>query len=342
MKWKLKILVGLTLFLSFFGLLSFVALFVADEPKTVASIDLESSGSSLSVSQEVLKHRELVEKYAKKETIEKYIPILLAIIQVESGGTMKDVMQSSESKGLPPNTITDPEESIAQGLRYFAGLVRSAESLGVDQQSVIQAYNYGGGFLNYVAKHGKKYSFELAESFSKEQANGQRVTYKNDISIPKNGGWRYNYGNMFYVLLVNQYLETSPTNSQKFDDKTVQAIMDEALKYEGYPYVFGGSNPNTSFDCSGITQWSFQKAGVSLPRTAQMQYDAMHHLSLDKAEPGDLIFFHSTYETADYVTHVGIYVGNMRMYHAGDPIGYTDLNDNYWQQHLIGAGRIKK
>lgn len=339
MKWKLKIIVALTLFLSFFGLLSFVAIFVADEPQANSSEAIVIQGSGLSVSPEVLKYRSLVEKYTKQENVEDYINILLAIIQVESSGTLKDVMQSSESKGLPPNTITDPEESIAQGVSYFAGLVRSAESLGVDQQSVIQAYNYGGGFLNYVAKNGKNYSFELAESFSNEQANGQRVTYRNELSIPKNGGWRYNYGNMFYVLLVSQYLETT---SQKFDNQTVQTIMDEALKYQGYPYVFGGSNPNTSFDCSGITQWTFQKAGITLPRTAQAQYEVMDHLPLSQAEPGDLIFFHSTYATADYVTHVGIYVGDMRMYHAGNPIGYTDLNENYWQQHLIGAGRIKQ
>ncbi|MBM6615053.1 lysozyme family protein [Desemzia sp. RIT804] len=339
MKWKRKLILGGIAFLSFFSLLTFVAIFIADDPSSSSSTGIELKESSLSVSQDTLKYRSFVEKYAKKQHIEDYINVLLAIIEVESGGKLPDVMQSSESKGLAPNTITNPEESIQQGVAYFAELVRSAQTLEVDEQSVIQAYNYGGGFLNYVARNGKKYSLELAESFSKAQATGQRVTYKNDISIPKNGGWRYNYGNMFYLLLVTQYLETS---SQKFNDKTVQVIMDEALKYQGYPYIFGGSNPNTSFDCSGITQWTFQKAGITLPRTAQAQYDIMDHLPLSEAEPGDLIFFHSTYATADYVTHVGIYVGNMRMYHAGNPIGYTDLNSDYWQQHLIGAGRIKK
>ncbi len=337
MKWKAKLIVGLTLFFSFISLLNFVALFVADEPQNESSFEIEDG--ILSVSEDVLKHRPLVEKYARLEGIEEYIQLILAIIQVESGGKGNDVMQSSESIGLPPNSFTNPEDSIKQGVHYIAELVRSAKSLGVDQSSVIQSYNYGGGFLNYVASNGKKYSFELAEQFSKEKANGQKVTYMNPIAIPINGGWRYNYGNMFYYMLVSQYLQA---NTTKFDNKTVQLIMDEALKYQGYPYVFGGSNPNTSFDCSGITQWCFQKAGITLPRTAQSQYDAMAHLPLSQAEPGDLIFFHSTYSTADYVTHVGIYVGNNKMYHAGDPIGYTDLNNSYWQQHLIGAGRIKK
>lgn len=101
-------------------------------------------------------------------------------------------------------------------------------------------------------------------------------------------------------------------------------------------------NPNTSFDCSGLTQWCYGKAGISLPRTAQMQYDATQHIPLSQAKAGDLVFFHSTYNAGSYVTHVGIYVGNNQMYHAGDPIGYTDLNNSYWQQHLICAGRIKQ
>ena len=84
------------------------------------------------------------------------------------------------------------------------------------------------------------------------------------------------------------------------------------------------------------------KAGISLPRTAQAQYDATQHLPLSQAKAGDLVFFHSTYNAGSYVTHVGIYVGNNQMYHAGDPIGYADLSSSYWQQHLIGAGRVKQ
>ena len=93
----------------------------------------------------------MVEKYAKESDILDYVPILLAIIQVESGGTMEDVMQSSESAGLPPNSLST-EASIKQGCIYFASLVKSSKELGCDQDSIIQAYNYGGGYLNYVAK----------------------------------------------------------------------------------------------------------------------------------------------------------------------------------------------
>ena len=116
--------------------------------------------------------------------------------------------------------------------------------------------------------------------------------------------------------------------------------MEEALKYEGYPYVFGGSSPSTSFDCSGLIQWCYAKAGVQLPRVAQDQYDVTTHIPLSEAKIGDLVFFHSTYDAGTYVTHVGIYVGNNQMYHAGSPIGYDDLTNSYWKAHLIGAGRV--
>lgn len=261
----------------------------------------------------------------------------LAIIQVESGGTATDVMQSSESLGLPPNSLST-EESIKQGCKYFASLLSSCKAKGMnDINVVIQSYNYGGGYADYVAKNGKKHNFNLAENFAKNKSGGTKVTYTNPIAVSKNGGWRYNYGNMFYVELVNQYLTV-----KQFSNETVQAVMNEALKYQGWKYVYGGSNPNTSFDCSGLTQWCYGKAGISLPRTAQAQYDATQHIPLSQAQAGDLVFFHSTYNTSDYVTHVGIYVGNNQMYHAGNPIGYTDLNSAYWQQHIICAGRIKQ
>ena len=294
------------------------------------------TGANLSA--EVLKHQPMVEKYAKEYGISEYVGVLLAIIQVESGGTAEDVMQSSESMGLPPNSL-DTESSIKQGCKYFASLLSSAQNQGIsDINAVIQSYNYGGGYLGYVAENGKKHSFTLAENFAREKSGGKKVTYTNPIAVKKNGGWRYGYGNMFYVELVNQYLTVT-----QFDNATVQKIMDEALKYQGWEYVYGGSNPNTSFDCSGLTQWCYGKAGISLPRTAQEQYDATQHIPLSQAQAGDLVFFHSTYHSGTYVTHVGIYVGNNQMYHAGSSgIGYVDLTSSYYQQHLIGAGRIKQ
>lgn len=313
--------------------LLFGVMMIDEEEKDSSTSDL----GGMNLSAEVLKHQSTVEKYCKEFEISEHVNLILAIIQVESGGKVADVMQSSESLGLPPNSLST-DASIKQGCKYFSELVKSIKASGCDINTAIQSYNFGGGFVGYVAGHGKKYSYELAESFSKDKSGGKKMDYLNPIAIPINGGWRYGYGNQFYVKLVEQFLKTT---SEKFDDETVQKIMNEALKYQGFPYVFGGSSPQTSFDCSGITQWCFAKVGIKLPRTAQAQYDVTQHLSLKEAKPGDLVFFHSTYSTADYVTHIGIYVGKNRMYHAGDPIGYADLTESYWQQHLIGAGRVK-
>ncbi|MCT1905127.1 lysozyme family protein [Oceanobacillus sojae] len=338
---KIMLLIAGIGFLAFMGLLAFVAIFISDEAGDFdAPMDLGSSGDfqNISLSEDVLAHQQTVEKYAKAYNIDEYVPVLLAIIAVESGGNAVDVMQSSESLGLPPNSL-NTEASIEQGTKYFAELIKSAETKGVDEQTAIQAYNFGGGFIDYVAKNGKAYSFELAESFAKEQAGGKKVTYSNPIAVEKNGGFRYQFGNMFYVDLLQPYL-TDSSESSSFDDETFQAVMEEALKYENFPYVFGGDNPNTSFDCSGLTQWVYQKAGINLPRTAQEQYEATESIPLSEAKPGDLVFFHSTYNTANYITHVGILVEDNRMYNAGDPIGYAVLTTDFWQEHLVGAGRI--
>ncbi len=122
-----------------------------DEENSTSHFDF----SGLNLSEEVLKHQPTVEKYAKEYGISDYVNYLLAIMQVESGGTATDVMQSSESMGLPPNSLST-EESIKQGCKYFSELLKSAEAKGCDIDTVVQAYNYGGGFIDYVAKHGKK------------------------------------------------------------------------------------------------------------------------------------------------------------------------------------------
>ena len=120
----------------------------------------------------------------------------LSIIQVESGGTAEDVMQSSESLGLPPNSL-DTESSIKQGCKYFASLLSSCKNQGIDDLNVaIQSYNYGGGYVGYVAGKGKKHTFNLAESFAREKSGGKKVTYTNPIAVAEEWGlavwlWKY-------------------------------------------------------------------------------------------------------------------------------------------------------
>ena len=127
-----------------------------------------------------------------------------------------------------------------------------------------------------------------------------------------------------------------------YDDATVQALMEEAAKYLGFPYVWGGSSPSTSFDCSGFVCWVFTNSGVhNLPRTtAQGIYDQCTPVSAADAKAGDIIFFTGTYNSGGAVSHVGIYCGNGVMIHCGDPIKYASINTSYWQSHFYAFGRL--
>lgn len=126
-------------------------------------------------------------------------------------------------------------------------------------------------------------------------------------------------------------------------DETFRAMMEEAEKYIGYPYVFGGSNPNTSFDCSGFVSWVINHSGWDVGRLgATALCGICTPISESDLKPGDLVFFKGTYETRvpGAVSHCGIYVGNGIMLNAGDPIGYTNLGSAYWQEHLYAYGRL--
>ena|GEM_PF-94955 len=190
-------------------------------------------------------HRKLVETYALKERIPEEADALLAIMEIESGGRAEDVMQSSESLGLPPNTL-DTEASVAQGCAYYAMLLRTAAEEGLfrpdagpgavrgrsgekaekaeraeeaedaekggtvsgwdsGRQAVFQAYNYGVGYLYFAKEHGG-HSRENAELFAELQSGGKQEPYSHPAARAANGGWRYSYGNMFYAELVEAEL----------------------------------------------------------------------------------------------------------------------------------------
>lgn len=125
-------------------------------------------------------------------------------------------------------------------------------------------------------------------------------------------------------------------------DGSFEAMLAEAEKYLGYPYVWGGSSPSTSFDCSGFVSWVINHSGVGNVgrQTAQGLYNLCTPVSKENMQPGDLIFFTGTYSTANPVTHVGIYIGGGRMIHCGDPISYANINSSYWSAHFYCGGRL--
>ena len=143
---------------------------------------------------------------------------------------------------------------------------------------------------------------------------------------------------------IGKYVEGSYTDydipPEALDDEVFAAIIKEAEKYLGYPYVWGGSSPSTSFDCSGFVSWVINHSGWDVGRLgAQGLCNICAPVSSANVKPGDLVFFTGTYDSPG-VSHVGIYVGNNMMIHCGDPISYANLNSNYWQSHFYRYGRL--
>lgn len=154
-------------------------------------------------------------------------------------------------------------------------------------------------------------------------------------------------GNREDLFPSSSYVEKYTTPPATYDipasaleDETFAAFITEAEKYIGYPYVWGGSNPNTSFDCSGFVSWALTESGVCNTGRlgAQGLYNISTPVSSANARPGDLIFFVGTYDTPG-ISHVGIYVGGGKMLHCGDPIQYADINTSYWQSHFYAFAR---
>ena len=146
----------------------------------------------------------------------------------------------------------------------------------------------------------------------------------------------------YAVPLKDPYIYDIPQETLDADPMFAK-LMEEANKYVGYPYVWGGASPETSFDCSGFVSYVFTASGVY--NTGRLGANGLHSLcrtvSEDEVRPGDLVFFEGTMgEKVGGITHVGIYVGNHHMIHCGSPCGYADLNDHYWVQHFHSYGRV--
>lgn len=271
--------------------------------------------------------REEVEFYADMYNISEYVDLLLAIIAQESGGDSErtpDIMQCSASAGLENNSIKDPLESIRQGVWYFSTLLDKGTKKGVDMDTVLQSYNFSGGYISFVSsKEGGSHSEAAAREYSQQMCD--RYGYSR-------------YGDVLYVEHVRSWLEAVEESVWSGDYSSMLSSMEE---YLGVPYVFGG-NGKYGIDCSALMQKVYKAVGITLPRTAQAQYDAVEHIEDDEVEPGDMVFFSGTYDTDAYITHVGVYVGEGKMFHASSGRGYvcySSIETSYYQSHLAGFGR---
>ncbi|WP_255261528.1 lysozyme family protein [Bacillus pseudomycoides] len=311
-------------------------------------------GGTKNLSPEVEKWRSLVEKEATAQGMEAYISLILAIIQVESGGTgTPDIMQSSESAGYGrPDVFQTEEESVRQGVKHLKECLLILKSFNKGYENNIkalaQAYNFGNAFSRFVGNKGGEYSIEVAEAYSRDvvapslgNTTGITVPYFNETSIRVGKTYRYiNGGNFLYGELVSEYIGGGGGANISGD---FRKVLDEIEKYQGWPYVWGGKNPTQGFDCSGLTSWGLKVIGIDLPSYALSQYELTTPISESEAQPGDLIFFKGTYGGPDHISHVAFYIDANTMYDSQSAgIGYHDWKTSYWQQHFAGIHRVKR
>lgn len=226
-----------------------------------------------------------------------------------------------------------------EGSKVMAGLTGTV---------VTSAYNDSYG--NYVViKDSKGYELRYAHLSSRSVSAGSAVTKGDEIGLVGSTG--NSTGSHLHIELLKNgerlnpifYLETgegSIFGGNEYTSEAAQRLLEEAARYLGTPYVWGGYSPS-GFDCSGFVSYCLTNSGVRNTGrlTAQGLYDICTPVSQSDAQPGDLIFFTGTYDAGVPVTHIGIYVGNGQMIHCGHPVQYTSINSLYWQSHFYGFGR---
>jgi len=275
------------------------------------------------VSATVLAWKPEVEKYAKQFGIPQYVNLILALIQQESGGSSIDVMQASEgafNTRYPkmPNGITDPDYSCFCGVQEFKEALKQAGVKDIsdtkDISLALQTYNFGEGFISFAKSKGG-YSLAVAQEFSTMEAK------KSGCS---------SYGDVNYVAHVFKYYTSSGT--VKGGSGRLAKVIQIAQQQEGKSYVWGASGPNV-FDCSGLVDYCYQKAGYKIQRsTAQGYYD--ESTKTTTPEIGDLVFF----GTVTNIHHIGMYIGDGIMIDA-PKTGDVVKIQSYIRSDFAGFGK---
>ena len=252
--------------------------------------------------------------------------VLISILSVlhEGAWTLDQVQGTLESLFDRQYILT---EDVVVEVRYRTESRTDSEGNSYD---VEVPYNY---YICYVTLENRNLSHLPLEMMNEEQMSRYSL-YMSTLG---------NRPDLFpESAYVGKYVTDPPAGydvpGEYLDDETFAAMLTEAEKYLGYPYVWGGSSPATSFDCSGFVSWVINHSGWNVGRLgAQGLYNICTPTSSPK--PGDLVFFVGTYDTAG-VSHCGIYVGDGMMIHCGDPIQYANLNTSYWQSHFYAYGRL--
>ncbi|MBC1990384.1 lytic transglycosylase [Listeria seeligeri] len=303
--------------------------------------------SALNISPAVEAYRAIVEQECNANDIPECVDIILAIIMQESGASVPDVMQSSESKGLPPNSIRDPRESIQVGVAYFSVGYKQAkkDAKKNPKETAIQGYNYGGGFVGWAIENGGGWTPENAVEFARIKSDGQK----------RSGGVRdgqYAYGDQLYVQHVMAYLgpnvgENGGTGTTKGGSKAIEKAISTGSSIVGKsPYVWGGGRSTSDiqarrFDCSSFVRWCYSVAGIDLGPLSSTTTDTLvkkgEAVSQIEMKRGDLVFF-DTYKVNG---HVGIYLGDGKFINDNSSKGVwiDEMSNSYWSSTFKGVVR---
>ena len=261
--------------------------------------------------------------------------------------------------GYRKNPITGEEQfhrgvdiAVPAGTRVYA-----------THDGVVAEAAYDSHYGNYVVMEREGYVTKYAHMDTLNVSAGQSIEKGEVIGTTGNTGsstgshlhieCMFNgeyYNPLFYFeagagTIYGEAIDRDPTDvvpPEAYDDEVIQVLMEEAARYLGYPYVYGGSEPSTGFDCSGFVCFVFTNSGVrELPRTnVRGIYSQCTAVSPSEAKAGDIIFFTGTYGIPGLPSHVGIYCGEGIMIHCGDPISYASITSSYWQSHFYGFGRL--
>lgn len=292
----------------------------------------------MNISNSVTKHEPTIKKYMAKYNIpSEYLPFILAQAMQESSGKEPDIFQASESKyNGKIGMIKSAEESIEHAMKRWREIIDQIKEkeLTFSIELVLQTYNYGSGYLNWVEKHGKRYTKENAMSFSKYQLNNLR-------------NWNYSvYGDPLYIDHIFRYLNIVKKRKEIFavSDKNIKTVLDEAHRYLNVPYQLYANNPPRCMDCSAFTMRVYKKIGINFSHSAQAQYDAVTNYgknvtkNISELKIGDLVFFKGTYNTSNFITHVGIYIGGGKMINAQIPkVKIADIQADFGNS-FVGGG----
>lgn len=301
------------------------------------------SGANVGISAEVLQYKdEILAEMEKQGLDEKWLPLVLALVQQESGGNSQqhpDIFQASESLGYPLPDMIDTQRSIEAGISAFKLRLKQAEQttghepITTDENDVrivLTLYNVPA-FGDYLKNnHGGVWSKEANDHF-----------YTAILPSYGVGPGDKEYSDhvlRYYSFETGDYISD---NGFSFDGD-FDTIIGEAYKYNGWGYVWAGNNPSVGFDCSGLVQWSYAQAGINLSRTSQQQWENdVTPISPEEAEVGYLVFFAPINPSERTIIHVGIYIGDNKMFNA-EPKGIRVSDLSEWSRYPTYFGRLKR